>query len=109
MKVIELLAKIANGEEVPLVINIKGYKYRKVNGQFWCDETERYMIEDCTSINNLNDEVEIIEEDKKIEHIGIPVIDGDNTCNELMKSINVITEDISNKINEIIDYINKGE
>ena len=47
------------------------------------------------------------EEDKKIEHIGIPVIDGDNTCNELMKSINVITKDISNKINEIIDKINK--
>ena len=99
IKVIDLLNKIANGEEVPK-------KYRYKNEEY--EEDYCLMLYEATGNCNelgfkslLNDEVEIIE-DKKIEHIGIPVIDGDNTCNELMKSINVITED-----NEVIDKINE--
>lgn len=60
--------------------------------------------------NYMNDEVEIIEEDKKIENLDI------YNCFEQMGN-SVIAQarldenftDISNKINEIIDYINKGE
>lgn len=69
MKIIDLLNKIANGEKIPLKIKVKGYEYRQSNGQFWCDETEMYLIDNCTSICYLNDEVEIIEEDKELKHI----------------------------------------
>ena len=112
MKVIDLLNRIANGIDIPLQIKYDNniWKYDEMARDYLLIDKsgEEYLI--CEELNlmyALNEEVEIIEEDKKIEHIGIPVIDGDNTCNELMKSINVITKDISNKINEIIDKINE--
>ena len=103
MKVIDLLNKIANNEEVPLKIKVKGYEYRQSNGQFWCDETEMYLIDNCTSIYQLNDEIEIIEEDKKIEKLESFVLASDDPM--LTKVIAMI----ANKIGEIIDYINKGD
>ena len=70
MKVIDLLNKIANNEEIPIKIKIGGYEFRQSNGQFWCDKLESYMINSCTSIYRLNDEIEIIEEKpKKIEEL----------------------------------------
>ena len=100
MKIIDLLNKIANGEEVPLIIkyNNKIYEYTK--------EIEWYLREDLKSElfidkNRLNDEVEIIEEEKKIPEklFGEPRhIYNDN---ELY---------IVGKVNEIIDYLkSKGE
>lgn len=98
MTVIQLLNKIANGEEIPLKIKVNGYEYRQSNGQFWCDETEMYLIDNCTSIYNLNDEIEVIEEDKKIEKLNLDyILDND------------ISKYFGNKINEIIDVINKGD
>ena len=69
MKVIDLLNKIAKGEEVPEKI-----KYDKIDYS-WCDLCKIYeRIEDYAKdlyndIDSLNDEVEIIEEDKKIEEL----------------------------------------
>lgn len=76
MKVIELLNKIANGEEVPNRI-----KYEK----------HIYEYEEGTYI--LNNELEIIEEPKKIEKI------------DISNGISVVN--VAYKLNEIIDYINK--
>ena len=48
-------------------IKVKGYEYRRSNLQFWCDETETYLIDNCTSIYELNDEVEIIDKLNEME------------------------------------------
>lgn len=74
MKVIDLLNKIANGEEVPKAIRFGKiiYEYEEgidyVNGKGLDKE---FLIDKiCISKEDLNDEVEIIE-DKKIEKIDI--------------------------------------
>ena len=107
MKVIDLLNKIANGEEIPLKIKVKGYEYRQSNGQFWCDETKNYLIDNCTSIYCLNDEVEIIEEDKKIKTIDCWYSMEDIKNNPEL--YNIMFVELKDKINEIIDYLDKGE
>ena len=109
MKVIDLLNKIANGEEVPKKI---GYD----NKIFEFDELERqytfhnldYSVNDDLSLSieglrysTLNDEVEIIEEDKKIEKLErfIPQRESDTYCTKY--------NEVADKINEIIDEVNK--
>ena len=67
MKVIELLNKIANGEEVPDNIKYDGIDY------YWCNSCKIYeRIEDgrndlYNDIDNLNDEIEIVEENDRID------------------------------------------
>ena len=100
MKVIDLLNKIANEEEeVPKKIKwgefilvweelgFHDYKFL---------ETGNHFLYQGFATSVLNDEVEVIEEDKKIEKIGIIYYDETPTNAILHK-----------KIDEIIDYINK--
>jgi hypothetical protein len=109
MKIIDLLNKIANGEEVPTIILFNSYKYRfdKI------DRVYRNIRGNSTlgEINELdlylNDEVEIIKEDKKIEKLD-KQIDITKFANEYKEVAQCLTN-FSNKINEIIDYINKGD
>ena len=72
MRVIDLLNKIANGEEVPEKIRIAGSTYILDNGKELCYKYEGHSSTLCFDwyIENrkLNEEVEIIEEDKEIEH-----------------------------------------
>ena len=106
MKVIEILTKIANGEEVPKKVKVGYYYYEyEENGEYINTENAEdllfdfdsyYLLEQC-----LNEEVEIIEEPKKIEKIemctgGIMSFD----------SVENITTELKNKINELIDEIN---
>lgn len=111
MKVIELLNKIANGEEVPKKIKYLIYEYtyndndeeyqRNQNGEIiGLGEDRRLDIVLC-------DEVEIIEEDKKIEKIKKVVCDSD-----LIDRNHFVIEylaELKYKINEIIDKINSME
>lgn len=102
MKVIDLLNKIANGEEVPEKI---GYA-----GQYWINrypnDYEGLGYGGCllnnVCLNNLNDEVEILEEPKGIPEKLLEFIHTDslnyNTCN-------IMFETLTNKINEIIDCL----
>ncbi len=119
MKVIDLLNKIANGEEVP-----KRIKYRrgiyKWNGQYYMStihnaDMENLSFDEYFCITGiLNDEVEIIEdmpkEDKKIEKF--KVIKDNEDCNVLLDYdnkkyiISVVDAIMLDKINEIIDKIN---
>lgn len=110
IKVIDLLNKIANGEE------ITHFKFGRCN--FVYDENVRNWINGegdilstyCNVEKCLNEEVEIIEKDEKIEHLDIYNcfhIMGDNEVSRLRLDDNF--QNISDKINEIIDYINKGE
>lgn len=100
MKVIDLINMIANGEKVPLI---------KDKGKIlhWNKEKDRFEDKDGMNtlyemdFSELNDEVEVIEEDKKIEKIPKKDKNGDIYLysNEALEIID--------KLNEIIDYINK--
>ena len=100
MKIIELLNKIANGEDVPKKIMYFGLKYE------YCDKCKQYenveeniRIKLFEEIVELNDEVEIIEEEKKI-----PEKIKDKYCSQISKV------ELAQKYNEIIDYLkSKGE
>ena len=109
--IIDLLNKIANGEEVP-TIWVNGRKLRYNKEYTWFDDVDDVCYSKIGfDLDELNDEVEIIEEDKKIkriqsngadlfsEYIGEWLHDKDNYT--------AYDELLMNKINEIIDYINK--
>lgn len=102
IKVIDMLVKIANGEKVPKKIKFKHsiWEYCKDgNTQDYINDYDKCLME-FLAINKdgLNQDVEIIEEPKKIEKL--PKNITDNAC---------ATRDqrtIANKINELIDEIN---
>lgn len=110
MKVIDLLNKIANGEEVPKKIKFKDEVFEFENGMYM-SETNDYL-EEYTDYTMLNNEVEIIEEDKKIRKLDFIE---ENTfskrqkgmTNEDRRLLDSNFKEIGNKINEIIDYINE--
>ena len=98
MKVIDLLNKIANGEEVPKKIKYCGVDYYWTNSTYENSEADEVLFWfDVYSEEHLNDEIEIIEEDKKIEKLDLIY---DYTPYMQFRVL-------ANKINEIIDYLNK--
>ena len=120
IKIIDLLNKIANGEEVPKKIkyNNKIYEYYErlenifnykqiVNGKYIDDYfNDNYFIDSI-----LNDEVEIIEEPNKIEKLEIEK--DENTQNYFIRNeygtkcyLTKHSKIIASKINELIDEIN---
>ena len=103
MKIIDLLNKIANGKEVPKKI--------KVNNRFYYEYDENidykskdgtYLFDTYIQINkeDMNTEVEIIEEAKKIEKIG------NDYYHKTQPEQNQIFQ---RKINELIDKVNSLE
>ena len=105
IKIIDLLNKIANGEELPTYIKVRdsifgvSYKFSGKDLDYQLDNDENYLSDYiCNGGISLNDEVEIIEEDKKIERI----------TNEAFLN-SPFGELVGGKFNEIIDYINKEE
>ena len=105
MKVIELLNKIANGEEVPKKIKYEDDIYILLDNYcYFCEETGEILSQNISAeFSRLNEEVEIIEEDKKIEKLDTDeLFICDNHEHIYSNFINVY-----NKINEIIDKINK--
>jgi hypothetical protein len=98
VKIIDLLNKIANGEEVPYKI-----KYNERIFEY-AEEIKWYLRDDmkCELSNSkkcLNDEVKIIEEDKKIKKLEYD----EHIVNDLLIA------DLYTKINEIIDKLNKED
>lgn len=124
IKIIDLLNKIANVEEAPKKIRFDNIEWNKVYGEknvYYINEYDSdfflYFFRKNLDFT-LNEEVEIIEEDKKIEEIKIDFDEFYKHYNiattingEKYNSItNSITDKIlCGKINEIIDYINKDE
>ena len=101
MKVIDLLNKIANGEEIPKKFIYRDYTYYLQSGMCHrCDEKGTIFEEDYV-LENLNDEIEIIEGDKKIEKIK-EVVNMKNRDNMVNLNIQILFS----KINEIIEVIN---
>ena len=102
MKIIDLLNKIANGEEIP--------KCFKVNNHTWEWNVNSYQNELYGEfavtglrydLSNLNDEVEIIEDEKTKM---LPLLNELYTYNMTVEFNKLIR-----KINEIIKHINKEE
>ena len=115
MKVIDLLNKIANGEEVPKKIKktwVYEWSFDEVRDDFSYITKEGCRFDsDWLVLDMLDDEVEIIEEDKKMEKL---VIGKDDVawCEGNMKTdeemVDIVLE-IKDKINKIIDKLNEGE
>jgi len=119
MKVIDLLNKIANREEVPEKVKYeyKDYVYKDNYEDYYCEEESRYLFETIVHDENwklsyaMNIEVEIIEdtpeEEKKIpEKLGeCAYVDG-----EIAYSWSKSEAILKTRINEIIDYLkSKGD
>ena len=103
IKIIELLNKIANGEEVPEKIKIRGNTLKWIEIDFEVEEEKGYKVIDknsnfywlqdiisLDSIEDLNEEVEILEDNTEqiegIELIGTNFMDMDK--NQLKDEIN---------------------
>lgn len=111
MKVIDLLVAISKGEEVPKHILFDNTDY------FLEEKSEiQCFIEECIGTGTLNDEIEVIEEPKKIENL--PYCE-ENTFKNIKECSYLSVEEkrlldsnfksINEKFNEIIDYINEME
>ena len=114
MKIIDLLNKIANEEEVPKKIIYENVtlEYDEKREDYYEDYYTcydrglfEYLFKCC--VNFLNDEVEIIEEPKEIE---IPK----HLSNEFIQNLDGIISDndikcIAHKVNEIINYLQYKE
>lgn len=124
MKVIELLNKIANGEEVPNRIKYEKHIYEYEEGTYdWSyyiqnNGTIKFLLTDVFNSNDnilniLNNELEIIEEQKKIEKTKLYYYvsnDIENIDEVLFNNLCSIVENQrtqEDKLNEIINYINK--
>lgn len=105
MKVIDILNKIANGEEVCFKILSEGNVYELTDGANLYNKTQMKEIRWWIDEDWLNEEVEIIEEDKKIEKLDFDWLQGWDEDSREYYSMKVLFE----KIDEIIDYINKED
>ena len=115
MKVIDLLNKIANGEEAPNRVRFDNVIWNKVRGEkniFYIDEYDNDLFIHFFRKNldfTLNDEIEILEEEKKIpEKLNTWFAVNDKYSDGKFANHNF--EQFYEKINEIIDYLkSKGD
>ena len=114
MKVIDLLNKIANGEEVPKEIFYKKqwWEYNPNNDYEGTDWGGCFL--NNVLICDLNDEVEIIEEEKEIKKINLRYV----TCNSdfaheengklhIVELLNNFFRENDEIINKLIDEVKK--
>lgn len=119
MKIIDLLVKISQGEKMPKKIKYEGYvwEYDKGAKDYYrndIDEEYIYLFQELFKKETgffINNEVEIIEENKKIEKIKI-LIDDINTeyvANDKGEKLSYSKSDLmfADRINELIDEVNK--
>ena len=116
MKIIDLLNKIANGEETPKKIKYKNEIYERyqnitINNLYYYQVPNKckFLIDQLSLASDLLDEVEIIEEPKKIEKISWSEkksLAGELTANEKQNILARRTEKLKSSLNELIDEIN---
>lgn len=97
MKVIDLLNKIANGEEVPKKIKIKDeiWIYDEIDYRASDDRGYLFEVHTRTNCQDLNEEIEILEEPKGIPEKLEILPDSEHYSNKVLYG----------KINEIIDTL----
>lgn len=124
MKVIDLLNKIANGEEVPKIIKYQNsyykfyerlkdfYNYKKIDINTM-EYLDSYLEDEYFLTNILTNEVEIIkgkeiiEEDKEIEELNLDAdaLKGD----EIVRTIDYLLESKINSLVKAINELKKGK
>lgn len=110
MKIIDLLVKISQGERMPKKIKYEGYvwEYDKVAKDYYrndIDEEYIYLFQNLFKKETgffINNEVEIIEEDKKIIRLEFE----EGNIEDKLFLARYITHNRA-KINELIDEVNK--
>lgn len=113
MKVIDAMIKVSRREKVRFeILDDDNHIYRSTNGSSLYDETSKQEVYYWYIDENwLNREIKLIEEDKKLEKLNEILTTNDLECpityNEMKIWKQVIKE--HNKINELIDYINKED
>lgn len=117
IKIIDLLNRIADGEELPKKIKYDSKTYCIDDFEhFYINDDNKGLFEEIfytyNDYDSLNEKVEIIEEDKKIEKI--EDLNSDyyvkaRDCMGFTKEIALDIKTIKDKINEIIDVINRGD
>lgn len=111
MKVIDLLNKIANGEELPRKFMVDGDTLY-IGEDKYIEYESGKKIKWLIYPSWLNEEVEIIGENKKIEkipyHFSLNFVKS-NLTNEEKEGIDEAINGIYDKINEIVDRINELE
>ena len=115
MKIIDLLNKIANDEEVPYKIKYNGEIYEYVREMKWYLRNDM-KCELCNNTKVLNDEVEILGDEDEgkskvpIELYGLEMLDEDMSHEIAIAKQRYNNGRIRTKINEIIDYLeSKGK
>ena len=109
MKVIDLLNKIANGEEVPKKIKYEGIEYTHIDNYCYADKNGRLLsYEIYAEQHRLNDEIEIIEDTPK-ENKKLEKLESLNTdyFMERKKYGTLTNEEIVLDIQTLKNYINK--
>lgn len=117
MKIIDLLNKIANGEELPEEIRFEGKIFEKQDEtSFYC--TGFGVFEEAFVLEDLNKEVEIIEEDREIEKINYYAtnrvknefaVDYIENGETKKFCLNKKQRYFADKINKLIDKVNNME
>lgn len=118
MKIIELLNRIANGEEVPKKIKYE-YDYYELKEKYnedWEQWEYGYQAHTGGYLNIwrkdvLNDEVEIIEEpqEHKIEKLKKEKVISGDIDGKTFYDYRYNEDEIGNKLNEIIDYLKENK
>ena len=115
IKIIDLFNKIYNNDNIPkkIIYNSRTWEYSEAYNDF-IDENNNYSFVNFIyqyqdTYELLNTEVEIIEEDKKIEKFDIESETGQyklgfKSCSYSLNDINYI---MLSKLNELIDEVNK--
>lgn len=108
MKIIDLLNKIANGEEVPNIIKCRSkiWEYEEASDDY--KSGNLYLFENLFDYGKtsdfINDYIEIFEEPKKIEKIPLPSFDEFQMMS--VEERYVITAKEYDLLDELIDEIN---
>ena len=101
IKIIDLLNKIANGEEIPKKIKYCNLIWEEHNKRYFREGTD--MIEDYLAnaiIESLNDEVEILEDNTDI------FVEIENDLIEIKKNL-IEFEETINKLEKVVNEIDK--
>lgn len=116
IRVIDLLNKIANGEEVPKKIKYNDDEYIHIDNYcYFCEETNEILSQNTyAEFSRLNDEVEILDEEEfeDIEEItirdkiiGFP--NGEWTARNMDKAFSIKINQLIKNQKKIIEKLNK--
>lgn len=114
MKIIDLLNKIANKEELPKTIKFNDsiYEYKWSNAyqeSCYVNDNNYRLLENLNLYSNLNDELKIIEEPKKIEKLNDELgLFGDENMQKIINELNY-TRTIINKLTDEINNLKEND